>query len=204
MLPNSEFLQSVKWSTYLALADESEDRRKRMTFYEGTLEIMSPSKLHENAANLIGRLVEAFTEELEIEVCSVKSTTFRRTDLECGFEADESYYVGDVSNLLGKDDIDLSIDRPPDLVIEVDISRSSMTKFALLGEMGIPELWIYDGQQLRMYRHRQKHEYEEATQSSILPPLTASHLNRFLDMREAQGETQIVRMFRQWVRELGR
>ena len=193
-------LRDVSWSTYVALADESEDRRSRMAFYRGTLEIMSPSKLHENFGRLIGRLVEAYTEELGIDLYSVKSTTFRRADMQGGFEADESYYVGDVSFLLGKDEIDLTIDRPPDLVIEVDISRSSIRKFPIFGELGVPEVWTFDGQTLRIFVHRGGDAYTEAAQSSILPQLAASELNRFLEMRGTCSETQIVRSFRPWVR----
>ena len=194
-------LRDVSWSTYVALADESEDRRNRMAFYRGTLEIMSPSMQHERFGWLIGRLVEASAEELGIEVCSTRSTTFRRADVQGGFEADESYYVGDVAFLLGKDEIDLTIDRPPDLVIEVDISRSSIRKFAIFGELGVPEVWTFDGQTLRMFVHREGDAYEETAQSSILPQLGADQVNRFLGMRGTCSETQIVRSFRQWVRE---
>jgi Uma2 family endonuclease len=195
-------LRDVRWSTYVALADESEDRRNRMAFYKGTLEIMSPSQLHENFGRLIGRLVEAYTEESGIDIHSVASTTFRRPDVQGGFEADESYYVGDVAFLLGKDEIDLASDRPPDLVIEVDISRTSMSKFGIFGDLGVPEVWIFDGERLRMYVHREGHQYKEVAQSSLLSPLAAEQLDRFLAMRGSSSETQIVRSFRRWVREL--
>ena len=195
-------LRDVSWSTYVALADESEDRRNRMAFYRGALEIMSPLMLHENVGRLIGRLVEAYTEELGIDVHSVKSTTFRRADVQGGFEADESYYIGDVAFLLGKDEIDLTVDRPPDLVIEVDISRSSIRKFAIFGDLGVPEVWRFDGETLRIFVHREGDAYEETAQSSILPRLGADQINRFLGMRGSHSETQIVRSFRQWVREL--
>jgi Uma2 family endonuclease len=194
-------LDQVSWATYVALADEAHGRRGRMTYHRGTLEIMSPSKLHENVARLIGRLVEAYTEEAGIEVCSVKSTTFRRPDLQSGFEADESYYFGDVQDLLGKAEIDLAADRPPDLIIEVDISRSSMEKFTLYGGIGVPEVWRFEGQTLHIYVRRQADQYEETTQSSALPLLTLQPLAGFLEMRGSCGETQIVRSFRTWVQQ---
>ena len=70
-------LENVSWKTYVVLADEAGTPRGRIAFYRGTLEIISPSKLHENVAKLLGRLVETFTEERGIDVCSVRSTTFR-------------------------------------------------------------------------------------------------------------------------------
>jgi Uma2 family endonuclease len=194
-------LRDVRWSTYVALADESQNRRNRMAFYRGTLEIMSPSQLHENSGRLIGRLIETYTEELGIDIHSVASTTFRRADVQGGFEADESYYVGDVDFLLGKDEIDLTIDRPPDLVIEVDISRSLMSKFGIFGDLGVSEVWRFDGERLLIYVHREGDRYEEVAQSSVLSPLAAEDLNRFLAMRGSRSETRIVRAFRDWLRE---
>jgi len=194
-------LRDVSWATYVALADESEHRHNRMAFYRGTLEIMSPSQLHESFGRLIGRLIEAYTEELGIDIHSVASTTFRRADVQSGFEADESYYIGDVDFLLGKDEIDLSVDRSPDLIVEVDISRSSMSKFGILGAFGVPEVWRFDGESLRMCVHHEGDRYGETEQSSVLSPLSAKELNRFLAMRESRSETQILRSFRQWLRE---
>jgi Uma2 family endonuclease len=193
-------LREISWDTYVALADESEDRRNRMAFYQGTLEIMSPSMQHERCGWLIGRLVEAYCEETGTDICSVKSTTFRRADMLGGFEADESYYIGDVSFLLGKEEIDLTVDRPPDLVIEVDISRSSMSKFGIFGDLGVPEVWRFDGEQLRIYVHGEGDQYEEVAESTVLSPLASESLNRFLAMRGACSETQIVRQFRQSMR----
>jgi len=172
-----------------------------MAYYRGTLEIMSPSMLHERLGWLLGRFVEAYCDERGIDFCSVASTTFRRADVESGFEADESYYVGDVDFLLGKDEIDPTIDRPPDLVVEVDISRSSMSRFGIFGAFGVPEVWRFDGERLRMYVHREGDRYDEVEHSSVLSPLAAEQLNRFLAMHESRSETQILRSFRQWLRE---
>ena len=108
-------LDQVSWSTYLKLCDETGNRRGRMAYDQGTLEIMSPSKLHENAKTLLGRIVEAYTEELAIDVDSAGSTTFRREDAQRGFEPDECYYLEHAEAVRGKDEIDLTIDPPPDL-----------------------------------------------------------------------------------------
>ena len=193
-------MQPVSWATYTALSDEVTVGRGRMAYCRGVLEIMSPSKLHESVGCLIGRLVEAFTEERGIELCSVASTTFRREDLKVGFEADESYYIGDVAAVLGKDEIDLTIDPPPDLVIEVDISRSSMRKFPIYGNLRVPEVWRFHGQTLRMYVHREREVYDEVPQSEVLPGMSVRDLTPFLQMQRTCGETQILRSFRQWVR----
>ena len=122
-------IDGVRWSTYVSLLEDGENQRGRMTFDQGVLEIMSPGRVHENVGRLLGRMVEAFTEELEIEVVSVASTTFKREDMKRGFEADEAYYIRNAAAVAGKGELDLTIDPPPDLVIEVDMSRSSMERY---------------------------------------------------------------------------
>ncbi len=86
-------LGNVSWPTYLALVESSENPRGRMAYDRGVLEIMSPSMLHENSASLIGRMIESWSLEMDIEILGAKSTTLKRPDLEKGVEADECYYV---------------------------------------------------------------------------------------------------------------
>jgi Uma2 family endonuclease len=161
---------------------------------------MSPSKVHEHIKRLIGRMVEAFTEELNIDIQSASSTTFKREDLARGFEPDECYYIAHAEVVRGKDDIDMTVDPPPDLVIEVDISRSSLNKFGMYRALGIPEVWRYDGEALRLYVLHDG-DYVEVQQSTVLPQLSSDHLRSFLNQRSSLGETQLMRQFRAWVRE---
>ena len=113
-------VDNVRWSTYVALLEDTHSRRGRITYDHGVLEIMSPSKLHEKVGRLLGRMVEAFTEELQIEIESTASTTIKHEAVKRGFEADESYYIQNADAVRGKDDIDPAVDPPPDLVIEID------------------------------------------------------------------------------------
>jgi Uma2 family endonuclease len=193
-------LDHISWGTYLAILNDADNCRGRMTYDRGVLEIMAPSKLHEQVKGLIGRMVEVFTEELNIDIESVGSTTFKREDLERGFEADECYYIQHAAEVRGKDEIDLLIDPPPDLLIEVDISRSSLSKFGIYGALGVPEVWRFDGERLQFYV-LQAEGYVEVQDSSVLPPLSASQLLHFLRQRLEQSETALIRGFRHWVRE---
>ena len=70
---------------------------------------MSPSTTHRSVKQLIGRMIEIFTEVLDIDIRSVSSTTFKRADLKRSFEADESYYIQNAALVRGKDEIDLTI-----------------------------------------------------------------------------------------------
>lgn len=191
----------VSWETYLALAAGTDRPGKRIAYDQGVMEIMSPGKLHEDVGRLIGRMVEAFTEELEIDAAAVKSTTFRRSDERRGFEADESFYITNESVVRGKDDIDLATDPPPDLVIEIDISRSSMNKFPIFGGLEVPEVWIFDGESLIVYVRTQGAIYEAWEHSAVLPAFPLEMAARCLEGRHDMSQTELIREFRKHVRE---
>jgi Uma2 family endonuclease len=194
-------LDNISWSTYLAILQDADSCRGRITYDRGVLEIMSPSKLHEHVKRLIGRMIEVFTETLNIDIESASSTTFKRADLERGFEADECYYIQHAAEIRAKDDIDMTVDPPPDLIIEVDISRSSLNKFGIYRALAVPEVWRYDGESLRLYALHD-HDYIEVQQSRALPQLPIDKLADLLSQRSAFGETQLIRQFRTWLREM--
>ncbi len=136
-------LRSVSWSAYNELAAGTDRAGRLLTFDRGVLEIMSPSRAHELYKTMLGRMVEMVCLHHEIDLASAASTTFKRDDLQCGFEADESYYISHEAQVRNKTAIDLSIDPPPDLVIEVKQSRPAIDKLELLAAMGVPEVWRY-------------------------------------------------------------
>lgn len=195
-------LDNISWPTYLAILDDAENRRGRIAYDRGVLEIMSPSRLHENVKSLIRRLIEVFTEVHGIEILSAGSTTFKREDLERGFEPDECYYIANASAVHGKDDVDLMIDPPPDLVIEVDVSRSSLNKFGIYGVLGVPEVWRYAGESLRIHVLREG-QYEEADRSQVLPQFPIEKLIELLSRRTSIGETALIREFRKRISQPG-
>ncbi len=116
--------------------------------------------------SLLGALIIAYCEEREIDVETVASTTIRRTDLERGFETDESYYFELAEQMRAKEDINLNIDAPPELVVEVEIIRSAIAKLELFASMGVLEVWRHDGASLQMFRLKHG-EYESICASRI-------------------------------------
>lgn len=194
-------LEKVSWSTYVALLADVDNRRGRMAYDQGVLEIMAPSIRHENAKGLLGRLLEAATEELDVEILSAGSLTMNREDLQRGIEPDECYYVAHEADVRGKDEIDLEVDPPPDIAIEVDITRSSMNKLGIYSALGVPEFWHYDGEHLTIHLRDAAGRYRTAGRSRALPALPVAELVRFLNRRHAEGETKLVREFRARLRE---
>ncbi len=193
-------LDNISWRTYVAILNDAKNCRGRMTYDRGVLEIMAPSRLHEHVKGLIGRMVEVFTEELNIDIESAGSTTFKREDVDRGFEPDECYYIQHAAVVRGKDEIDMTVDPPPDLLIEVDISRSSLNKFGIYSALGVPEVWRYDGEQVRFYV-LQAEGYVEVQESIVLPLLSAAQILHVLSQRLEQSETALIRGFRRRVRE---
>ena len=189
-------LENVGWDTFIELAGQRSGSVPRMTFDEGVLELMSPRRQHENIGRLIGRMVETYTEVMDIEIQTVASTTFKRKDLQKAFEADESYYIEHAELIRPKEEVDLSIDPPPDLVIEVEITSSAIQKLKLFAAMGVPEVWRHDGERLQMFM-LSNDKYVPIETSRALGQLTAKIIDSFLVRRFDLGETAIIRQFRQ-------
>ena len=194
-------LENVRWETFLELAEQRRGSVPRMTYDNGVLEMMSPRRQHENIGRLIGRMIETYSEVLEIEIQSVASTTFKRKELKRAFEADESYYVQHAEQIRPKEEIDLAVDPPPDLVIEVEITSSAIHKMKLFAAMGVPEVWRHDGDCLEMFR-LQGTQYENIDSSVALRGLTAATINDVLRRRFDLGETALIREYRQSIRPL--
>jgi len=170
-------LHNSSWETYERLIEErGENRVPRFAYDRGELEIMSPSTEHESIAYYIGLLVAVFAEEVGVDLYGVGSTTFDREDLGRGFESDASFYVRNAGLVRGKPRIDLGLDPPPDLLIEVDITSPSLDKFPIYARAGIPEIWRHDGERLAIFGLRGE-EYVEVAVSRILPPLTGEALS---------------------------
>ena len=197
---NRFLLKNISWQTYEALLKDVESQPGlRLTYDQGILEIMTPLAPHERNSRLIGRLVEALTEELNIEICSFGSLTCKREDLARGLEPDECYYIQNEPVIRSLEQIDLNQDPPPDLAIEIDITSSSINRLALYASLGVPEVWRYDGSRLIIYQ-LEGGEYKVCDRSSTFPLITSSEIIRFLELRKSNGETALIRLFREWVR----
>ncbi len=193
-------IHNVSWETYEALLRDRGDEGPRMAYDRGELEVMSPSFRHETLKTVLARLVEVFSEVLGIDILSSGSTTFRRQLKERGLEPDESYYVQNESRVRGKD-IDLDVDPPPDLAIEIDLRRSGLDKPGIYAALGIPEVWSHDGKRVIAHLLDPTGSFAAGERSAAFPQLPVPELNRFLQRIGSESETQIVRSFRAWVQK---
>jgi len=193
-------IRNVSWETYEALLRDRGDEGPRMAYDRGTLEVMSPSSKHETLKKILARLLEAFSEELGIDIRGTGSTTFKIQLKERGLEPDESYYVQNEARVRGKE-IDLAVDPPPDLAIEIDLRRSAVNKLGIYAALGIPEVWSHDGKRVVIHLLQSSGSYATSERSAAFPQLAVAELASFLERVGSESETQIVRAFRSWVRQ---
>src|SRR5712692_7814185 len=185
-------LLNASWETYERLLAEHPDAAgPRFTYNEGTLEIMVLSAHHEQPNRILARLVEEVAAELGIDVCPLGSTTFKREELFKGFEPDSAFYIGRGSTFWDSE-LDAAVAPPPDLVIEIDISRSSLPRFPIFAAFGVPEVWRYDGARVSIWR-LEAGRYVEAESSAALPPVTGPVATQFLEESRAMRSTEWLR-----------
>ena len=181
-------LTDVPWWTYVALRDVLDASRIRMTYLEGTLELMSPSELHEEEGKLIARLLEAWADEFDIDLRGFKSTTFRKEAGKRGAEPDECYTLGPKPK-----------DAPPHLAIEVILSNPLVDKLEVYAGLGVAEVWMWRAGTRAFVVHRlAEARYTVVNRSQLLPALDLVLLASFV--RPGESHTALVKAFRQALR----
>jgi Uma2 family endonuclease len=194
-------LTNISWQTFKAmLAEMGSQRKNRIAYDSGTIEIMTPLMPHENSNRLLEVFIGVMCEELGLEIKRTGSLTLTRDDLERGGEPDSSYYIQNESLVRDRENIDLATDPPPDLVLEVEYSRSAIDKLNLYASMKIPEVWRFNGSVLRVYTLADE-QYTEVEISPTFNPISVKEIPCFLQQAKIQGENATTRDFRVWVRQ---
>src|SRR6266404_901705 len=167
-------LSDIPWECYLAYSDGLGPRHIRITYDHGEMEVKTLSSRHENRKKLLGRLVEALTEEMDIDVASFGSITCRRGDQLSGLEPDDCYWIEHEPQVRGREDIDLETDPPPDLALEIEISRSSLNRMTIYAALRVPEVWRCDAEVLRVMLLSARGTYRQSDRSKAFPFLPLS------------------------------
>ncbi len=200
--PDRVILQNISWQTYQSLiVDFEPEPNLRLTYDHGKLEIRMPLDPHETSKKLLGRLIEAATEELDLEIRSLGSRTCNREDLAKGLEPDQCYYIQNEAQVRSLEQIDLTKFPPPDLAVEIDITSSSLNRFSIYAALKVPEIWRYDGKDLAIYQLAAD-EYELCSHSIALPILTTATISQFLKLQTTIGENGLLKQFRQLIRTM--
>jgi Uma2 family endonuclease len=205
---SSVMLRGVRYQDYVHLRCEPRNDHLRMTYHDGTLEIMSPEARHETPARRFAIIVHEVTTEFELPCTPTGGATFRRGSAGkntkgAGREPDESFYLANESRILGKSIINLDEgDPPPDLWIEVDNRATSRGKLPVFAELGVPEVWRYRVKQNSLWFGRLiEGSYEAIERSVALPMLTPALVLEALDMSVGVSGPVWARRLRSWIKE---
>jgi Uma2 family endonuclease len=194
-------LHDIDWRTYTRLLRAFEGRRRfRLTYDRGTLEIMAPLLQHEGPAYLLGRFIDVLTEELRLPCRAGRSVTLRRRRKRRGLEPDNCYWIANAPALQGKKKLDLRVDPPPDLAIEVDVTSSSLDRMSIYLALGVPEVWRLSESGLTSQVLRSG-AYQAEPNSLAFPTLAAADLPPFLAQFGQTDDTTLAQQFRDWVRQ---
>jgi Uma2 family endonuclease len=195
------FLRDVAWSEFEAMLQAVGDRHIRVTFDGEAMEVSMPSQRHEQAAPLLGLFVPRLAEELEVPYEPLGMTTWKKASAVKGLQAHQCYYIQNQAVVREKEALDLEIDPPPDLAIEVDITSSSLDRMGIYADLGVPEIWRFDGNSVTMYERDVNGRYQTRDVSRCFPSLRPADVERFLELGRRMEKTHWSRELRDWVRE---
>jgi Uma2 family endonuclease len=191
-------LCGISWHTYQQLAADLGEQPVRLAYDQGTLELMTPSFEHERLNRLLADIIQAIAFGKEIPIEHAGSTDFHREDVERGFQPDSCFYLGDnVRVIEGKKRLDVSIDPPPDLVVEVDVTNRSLNKLPLYATIGVPEVWRFESEHVILYR-RSGETYQEVYTSVVLEGVTADDVLRFVQLAYEMPRKALFFHIMQW------
>ncbi|MGD1855400.1 MAG: Uma2 family endonuclease [Leptolyngbyaceae cyanobacterium] len=185
-LPDEQrlYLEGVTWQQYDALVSLFIDQfpALRMTYLEGSLELMTTSPEHERLKKIIARLIEAFAEESDLDLNGYGSATFRQKAVARGLEPDECYSLGELGDA-------------PDIAIEIVLTSGSIDKLDVYKGLGVREVWFWENQTFSLYGLIDPDSgYEPLSSSRLLPQLDLSVLAKFIDN---PSQTKAVKAYRQ-------
>jgi Uma2 family endonuclease len=195
-------LSGVDWRTYSRLLRVFAERPAvRLTYVRGELEIMSPRLEHEDS-RFLGQLVIVLTQELGLSVKIGGSVTLRRRRRQRGIEADETFWIANASRMTGRRELDLRVDPPPDLAIEVDVRHSSLDPLSIYAALGVPEVWRLEGDVLTFYARRDNRRCDTIVKSDSFPFVTPDSLMPFIQLaRQGGDDNRVIQQFRTWIRQ---
>jgi Uma2 family endonuclease len=115
-----------------------------------------------------------------------------------GLEADDCFYIENETAIRGKKRIDLDVDPPPDLALEIDIT--ARTRFDTYQILGVKELWRFDGTGLEInVLEAGKYVQVEESPHFLGFPLREV-IPEYLQRSKTEGRNQMMKAFRLWVR----
>jgi Uma2 family endonuclease len=189
-------LQGISWDTYMSLLKDIGDGAPRLTFDNGDLEIEVPGRLHELIKSLVAEMITSAMKRMSISYEPAGATTWKQHAILKGLEADECYHIQSIQKVLGKSELDLTIDPPPDLAIEVEVTSPSLIKMEVYRGLKVPELWRVRADAIcSMYRLDEAGAYQPISASIAVPIFTPALISQYVLLREQLNHSETIRRF---------
>lgn len=174
----------------------------RLTYDRGRLEFMTTSSQHEIYKKRLSQLVEILCEEFNQPSVSAGNMTFQKEALDRGLEADDCFWLVHEPQMRGKLTWDPDQDPPPDLALEIEISRTVLNRLGIYAALKISEIWCFNGATLRVLRLQSDGNYQEVSESQFFPHIPVGELVCFVSLAETTDNLTTIRQFRVWVRTM--
>jgi len=194
-------VNDFSWDEYELLLQDLEGRRNpRLSYDSGRLEVVMISPRHDAYDRLIDYFVQEFIEARGLIAQAYGQATWKHKGLSKGAEGDCCYYIQNARKVIGKDEIPLESNPPPDIVVEIGISSNSVKKLRIWAGLGVPEVWRFDGMAFHFYVLAEG-KYAEVAASKCIPGLTGAPMLEALAVAEANGHTAARKAFRHLIRK---
>lgn len=191
-------LQQIGWDAYETLLHElGQNRASQIVYDNGDLEIMTPLPEHGFYKTTLSIAIKEVADSLERDYACYGSTTWRSALQQLGVEPDDCFYIQNEAIVRGRTDLDLAIDPPPDLVLEIDITNKSLDRFSIYARLGVPEIWRYANGALQAYVLTQD-TYEARSTSIAFPGLPVGELVAIVSAQRSAGRRAMRRAVREW------
>lgn len=194
----------VSWDEYEDLLEQvGEAPGLRISYDDGSLQVMTISSEHEKYASFINSLTTAIKLRLRIDILAFGSATMRKRKRKKGNEPDACFYVQTASLIGNRIQLDFETDPPPDIAVEIDVHHDSRSKLPIYAALGVPEIWRYDGQAMTIYHlsdASDEQQYLAGDSSAALPMLSATLLTEMIERMRSDGELSALLAFDDWLR----
>jgi Uma2 family endonuclease len=135
----------------------------QVSYFDGTIEIVMPSRAHEIFSGAFHLLLSLYLAHLDIE-CLATGSADQEIEGTAAVQPDQSYCIDGVKAI-------------PDLSVEVVFSSGGINKLARYQAIGVPEVWFWEDGVLALYCLR-SNGYEKIERSE-LPGLSDLDLSVF-------------------------
>lgn len=192
-------IPAFSWEDYeQLLAELGDDYHVRVSYDNGCVEIMSPLPMHEEFANMVLWISREITRALGVKLETCGSMTLRSVPQRKGAEPDSCFYVQNAARIIGQRRLDFDVDPPPDIVVEIDVTNESQSKFPIYAALGVPEIWRYDGHTAAFYTLINA-EYVATAYSRAFPFLPCTLLAQWIEQSKLEGQDATLDTVRAWM-----